>query len=170
MLMRSSRPRAGSGWPSAWVLRLRGCAIAVVVIHALPLPQHRADPERRYPHPLEVADFGCDPFIEHGAVVAFDFAVGLWPVRAGAFVLDVWAQGVFERVGAVAGAVVGQHPFDGDSAGFEVGVGAQPESGPILKPGRTYVQLQAGPLDVISTQTQNGVAEAALRTGPLSGR
>src|SRR5699024_1860738 len=69
------------------------------------------------------------PFVEHGAVVAFDFAVGLGPVGAGAFVLDLLTEGVFEGVGAVAGAVVGHHAFDGDPAGFEVGVGSGPEAG-----------------------------------------
>jgi hypothetical protein len=61
-------------------------------------------------------------------VEAFDLAVGLGPVGAGAFVGDV---GVGERAGpvtgAIAGAVVGQCSFDVDAVGGEPGVRSFPE-------------------------------------------
>ena len=79
--------------------------------------------------------------------------------------LDVRAQGVFERVGAVAGAVVGQDPFDGDAAGFEIGVGAFPE------PGRGLLLLIGQDLGVgepgvvIDGVVQERVARSPVRRG-----
>src|SRR4051794_41369497 len=73
---------------------------------------------------------GVGPFLQQGAVQAFDLAVGLWPVGAGAFVGDAGrGHGLAPGGGFVAGAVVGQHPFDGDAAGGGERLGAGPESG-----------------------------------------
>ena len=72
---------------------------------------------------------GVGPFVGQGAVEAFDFAVGLGPVGAGAFVGDVRAEGGGEVAGSVAGAVVGQDAGDGDCVVGEPGVGASPERG-----------------------------------------
>ena len=60
---------------------------------------------------------------------AFDFAVGLGPVGAGAFVGDAGCgEGVAPGEGFVAAAVVGQDPSHRDAAVGEVGVGAFEES------------------------------------------
>src|SRR5690625_315 len=72
---------------------------------------------------------GVGPFLEHGALVALDFAVGLRPGGAGALVLNLGSEGVGEHVGAVAAAVVGQDPAHGDPGIVEEGVGPLPESG-----------------------------------------
>ena len=62
------------------------------------------------------------PFVEQGAVEAFDLAVGLRPVGPYAFVGDAGrCEGLGEQLGLVAGAVVGQDPFDGDAVGLEEG-------------------------------------------------
>jgi hypothetical protein len=81
-------------------------------------------------------------------------------------VLDIRAQGVFERVGAVAGAVVGQHPFDSDSAGLEVGVGAFPEPscGFLLFVGEDFGIGQPGV--VIDGVVQESIAGSAVRRRP----
>ena len=56
---------------------------------------------------------------------ALDLAVGLGPVGPGPFGLDAeLSAGVAPGVGAVAAAVVGEHPFDGDSVLGEPGNGA----------------------------------------------
>ena len=70
------------------------------------------------------------PFVEQGAVEAFDLPVGLGSVGPGALVGDPGpGQRVAPGVGLVAGAVVGQHPLDGDPGGLEEGLGAGPEGG-----------------------------------------
>jgi hypothetical protein len=70
------------------------------------------------------------PLVEQGAVEAFDLAVGLRAVGAGALVDDAGCgEGVAPGVWAVAGAVVGQDALDGDPGlGKEV-LGAGPEHG-----------------------------------------
>src|ERR687888_1390249 len=61
-------------------------------------------------------DGAVGPAGEQGADEAFGFAVGLWPVGAGAEVADAEpAAGECVQGGAVAGAVVGEHAFDGDA-------------------------------------------------------
>lgn len=60
-------------------------------------------------------DAGVGPFVGEGAVEAFDFPVGLRAIGAGAFVGDgIVGEGGGEDAGAVARAVVGEDPFDGD--------------------------------------------------------
>ena len=68
------------------------------------------------------------PFLEQDPVEPFDFAVGLGPVGAGAFVGDA---GLVEdgppEAGSVAGAVVGEDSFDADAVLGEERVGSMPE-------------------------------------------
>ena len=72
------------------------------------------------------ADVG--PFLEEGAVEAFDFAVGLGPVGAGFLDLRAGAfAGFVPGAAAVAAAVVGDDPLAGDAEFAEPGVGARPE-------------------------------------------
>ena len=71
---------------------------------------------------------GVGPLRGEGAVEAFDLPVGLGPVGAGEFVLDL-AEGVVEEPGPVAGPVVGHHPQHGHAVGGIEGVGALPEPG-----------------------------------------
>src|SRR5919198_3903663 len=60
-------------------------------------------------------DGAIGPAVEQGADEALGFAVGLWPVGAGAEVADAEpAAGEGVDGGAVGGAVVGQEPFDLD--------------------------------------------------------
>ena len=68
---------------------------------------------------------GVGPAVGQGAVEAFDLAVGLGSVGPGPFVGDAEVgAGVAPGVGAVGGAVVGQHAFDGDAVFGEPGDGA----------------------------------------------
>lgn len=69
------------------------------------------------------------PFIDHGAVVAFDFSIGLRPVGAGELVLDPGAERLSKRAGPVAGAVIGEHAQDSDPVTREEGVRSFPEPG-----------------------------------------
>ncbi|NYI03534.1 hypothetical protein FHU37_000477 [Allostreptomyces psammosilenae] len=81
---------------------------------------------------LLVAGVGLEvgPFLGQGAVEAFDLAVGLGVVGAGAFVGDAaGGQDVAPAGGGVAGSVVGQDAFDGDSVSVEERAGADPEQG-----------------------------------------
>src|SRR5690606_6802248 len=58
---------------------------------------------------------GPGPLVFEGEVEPLDLAVGLRPVRPRALVLDPGvSRGLAEVLGAVAGAVVGQHPLHGD--------------------------------------------------------
>lgn len=63
---------------------------------------------------------GVGPALGEGAVEAFDLAVGLRPVGAGAFGVDAeLGAGVAPGEGPVGRAVVGEDTFDGDAAGGE---------------------------------------------------
>lgn len=73
---------------------------------------------------------GVGPFVEEGAVEAFDLPVGLWTVGAGAFVGDPCiGQCVGSSARAVAGAVVGQDALDGDPGLAEEVLRPGPERG-----------------------------------------
>ena len=76
-------------------------------------------PARSLPHTP-----GRTPFLQHGAVDAFDFAVGLRMVWEGAFELHLYSQRVIGRVGSVAGPIIGQHLLDRDSHRVKARVGA----------------------------------------------
>src|SRR5215468_253224 len=70
------------------------------------------------------------PFLGQGAVVALDFAVGLWPVGAGVFGGDAQAgAGGSPQVGDVTAAVVADDAFDGDPGCGVPGVRAGEERG-----------------------------------------
>jgi hypothetical protein len=43
-------------------------------------------------------------------------------------VFDAGSEARVENLGAVTGAVIGQHPVDGDAAGLKRGVGPLPEA------------------------------------------
>jgi len=85
----------------------------------------------------EAAEGGCSfllgvigpevgPLLEQGAVEAFNFAVGLWPVGPSEAMIDV-AQDFGEELASVAAAVVGEDLADGDAVLYEPGVGTAPE-------------------------------------------
>lgn len=59
---------------------------------------------------------------------AFDFAVGLGPIWAGAAMLDV-TQRITEGARSVAGTVVCHNLSSDDAVSLEPGVGAQSEAG-----------------------------------------
>ena len=71
---------------------------------------------------LVFVEAGVGSAVGEGPMKSFDLPVGLWPVGAGPFVLDVqFGAGVTPGMGAVAGAVVRQHPFDDDTSISEPG-------------------------------------------------
>src|SRR5690606_37172525 len=73
---------------------------------------------------------GVGPFVQQGAVVALDLAVGLRPERAGALVGGPGrGQGGAPQPRGVGRAVVGQYAPDGDSGVGEECLGALPERG-----------------------------------------
>ena len=56
------------------------------------------------------------PFVEHGPVESFDFAVDLWLAGWNAYVADpVFGEGVTEQVALVTRAVVGHDGLDRDA-------------------------------------------------------
>ena len=66
---------------------------------------------------LAAVDADVGPLLEEGAVEAFDLAVGLRPVGAGAAMADAGGQPGASEVGAaVARTVVGEHGPDADAA------------------------------------------------------
>jgi hypothetical protein len=68
------------------------------------------------------------PAVRQGAVQPLDLAVGLGPVGAGALGGDAQLlAGLAPSVAAVAAAVVGQDPLDGDATGGEPGLGSGEE-------------------------------------------
>jgi hypothetical protein len=84
--------------------------------------------------PLGVAGVGpgVGPFVQQGAVEAFDLAVGLRPVGAGAFAggAEVGQRLVPGAAVAVGEGVVGQDPLDAvDAVGLEPGRGPAQEGG-----------------------------------------
>lgn len=81
--------------------------------------------QRSYPLGFRMVGPDVGPLLEHGAVEPFDLAVGLWPVRLGAAVLDV-AEGFGEEVAAVTASIVGEDLGDRDVVLGEPGSGSQP--------------------------------------------
>jgi hypothetical protein len=77
---------------------------------------------------LAAVDANVGPLLEQGAVTAFDLAVGLRPVGAGATLPDGGGEaGATEGGAAVGGAVVGEHGARGDAARREPGERPLPE-------------------------------------------
>src|SRR4051794_9739352 len=75
-------------------------------------------------------DRAVGPAVEHGADEAFCFAVCLWPVGPGSEVFDAEvAAGDRVDDAAVAGAVVGEDPFDRDAVAAVVVGGPLQEGG-----------------------------------------
>jgi hypothetical protein len=89
---------------------------SVVIVEVQPRRQ------RISPGGLGVVEAGVGPAIGERAEEAFDLAVGLRPVGAGALVRDAQrGAGIAPGVGLVGRAVVGQDAFDGDPAFGEPG-------------------------------------------------
>jgi len=108
----------GGGW-SVPVERAVG-SVAIVVVQEAPVGVGA----------LGFAGPGSDvgPFLEQGAVEAFDLAVGLGPVGAGLLGFGGGAfAGPVPGAAAVAGPVVGQDAFAVDAPGGEPALGAAPE-------------------------------------------
>ena len=77
---------------------------------------------------LAAVDADVGPLLEEGAVEAFDLAVGMRPVGAGAAMADAGGQAGASEVGAaVARTVVGEHDPDADAALGEPAARALPE-------------------------------------------
>jgi hypothetical protein len=90
-----------------------------------------------------VEDLGVGPFLKHGPVEAFCFAVGLGPVAAGEAGLRAdLGQGLAPGAAATVGqGVVGHDPLDGDV------VGGEPDRGPAEEPGAglgSFVEVDLG--------------------------
>jgi hypothetical protein len=85
--------------------------------------------------PLGAVGAGVGPLGQQGPVEPLDLAVGGWPVGPGPLVgHPLGGQQLPPGVAAVAGAVVGQDPLDGDPAFGEPGTrpGPEPAGGPGL--------------------------------------
>src|SRR5215467_2771306 len=114
---------------------------------------------------------GVGPFVGQGAVIALDFAVGLWPVGAGVFGGDAQAgAGGSPQAGNVAAAVVADDAFDGDPgcgvpgvrAGQERGCGFAGLVGQDLGIGQPGVVVEGG-VQVAVAQVRAAVDLAAAR-------
>lgn len=78
---------------------------------------------------LRKVGLSVGPFGGQDPVDAFDFPVGLRPVRVGALVCDFWSECCSESMRAVSEPVIGEYPRDGDVVGGDVRGSAGPELG-----------------------------------------
>src|SRR5450759_878263 len=77
---------------------------------------------------LGSVDADVGPFVEQGAVEAFDLAVGLGSVGPSEGVGDA-VEALMKDVASIAGTVVGPDPFDTDAVLCEPCLGSGPETG-----------------------------------------